>query len=83
MPPLPKQRPPEQAAQAHIQEAFKDLQGGRHHKPLGQPLPVLRHPHGTEVLPGVQGEVLVFQFSRWSVGSFKSWIIIAENLKTF
>jgi len=50
---LPKQGHPEWAAQDHIQVTFEDLRGGDNLS--RQPVPVVHHPHSTEVLPGVEG----------------------------
>ena len=47
--------------QDHVQAAFEDLQGGIPNNLSGQPVPVLHHPHSTEVIPDVQREPLVFQ----------------------
>lgn len=45
----------QQVTQAHIQTASEDLQGG-YSRLSGQSVPVLCHPHSTEILPVVQRE---------------------------
>ena len=52
----------EWVTQDHVQMAFEYLQGWRLHSLIGQPLPVLSHPHSKGVFPYVQTEPLVFQF---------------------
>jgi len=55
--PLPKQGHLEQAAQDLVQAGLEYLQRRRIHSLSGQPVPVLRHPQGEEVLPHVQLEL--------------------------
>lgn len=54
-------RCPEQVAQAHVQVAYEDFQGGNYSL-SGQTVPVLHHPHNREVLPHIQRQNPVFQF---------------------
>ena len=60
---LPKQGHPEQAAQDRVQAGLEYLQRRRLHNLPGQPVPVLRHPQREDVLPHVQTELPMFQFS--------------------
>lgn len=45
-------------AQVHVQMSFEYLQGWRLHMCSGQPVPVLLHPHSTECLLTVRGNLL-------------------------
>jgi len=58
--PLLKQGHPQQGDQDHVQAAFSP--GRRPHNFHGQPVPVLCHPHSTEVLSEGQRQSPVFQF---------------------
>ena len=60
--PLPKQGHLEQAAEDLVQAGLEHLQRRRLHSLPGQPVPVLHHPQGEEVLPHVQTELPVLQF---------------------
>jgi len=60
--PLLKQGRPEQAAQDHGQAGLEYLQRRRLHSLPGQPVPVLCHPQGEEVLPHVQMKLSLLQF---------------------
>lgn len=44
-----------------MKDSFEDLQGWRPRSLSGQHLPVLGHPHGEKVFPGVQREPSMFQ----------------------
>ena len=59
--PLPKQGHLEHVAQDLIQAGFEYFHRGIHN-PSGQPVPVLRHPQGEEVLPRVQLKLPMLQF---------------------
>ena len=52
----------EQVAQYCIQMGFECLQRRRLHSLSGQPVPLLCHPQGKEVLPHIQVELPVLQF---------------------
>jgi len=52
-PPLPKQVPPEQAAEDRVQAGFEDLRRRRLHNASGHAVGVLRHLQSKEVLPRV------------------------------
>ena len=55
--PLLQQGHPEQGAQGHTQLALEDPQGGDP-TDSGQPVPVLHHPHSTEVFLVFRGNLL-------------------------
>jgi len=65
--PLPKQGHLEQAAQDLVQAGLEYLQRRRIHSTSGQPVLVLCHPEGKEVLPRVQLELLFECFNNFSI----------------
>ena len=79
--PLLKQGHPEPVAQDH-----EYLQGWRLHNHLGQPVPVLGHPHSEKVFPDVQKLLLCFSLcllsceGKWWV-SWRKWYQEIREMK--
>ena len=55
-------KPPEQAAQSHIQPGLECLHGWGIHNLLGQPVPVQHHPLGEKLPPNIQPKPPLSQF---------------------